>query len=294
MAERIQYPFRDHYFQTEGLRIHYVDEGSGLPILMIHGNLEWSYIYRKMIPPLVAAGYRCVAPDLMGFGLSDKPTDEATYTLQKHVQVVTALVEHLGLQGVTTVGGDWGGPISLRYAIEHKGNVRALVILGTLVRPMRLPLFFNIMFRSGAFSSILVRRLDLFRKMMYSGIGFKRPVDPRVLEQYRMPHPTAASRAGLAAFPKMIPTDLKHPNGKYIDEIDKTLAKWDVHVLVMFADKDMAFNLNEGRRIANMVPNGRFYLVRNAGHFSPEDAGEEMAERIVMFLKNEAEFDRTN
>ena len=77
MTERLQYPFKSNYEEIDGVRLHYVDEGSGPPILMVHGQPTWSYLYRKMIPPLVAAGYRCVAPDLMGFGLSDKPTDES-------------------------------------------------------------------------------------------------------------------------------------------------------------------------------------------------------------------------
>ena len=288
MTERFQFPFQENYLEIDGIRVHYVDEGTGPPILMIHGNLEWSYIYRKMIPPLVDAGYRCVAPDLMGFGLSDKPIQESAYTLQKHVQFVTALVDRLGLHQLVTLGGDWGGPISLRYAIENQDNISALVILGTEVRPMKVPLLFRTLFMSGGVSSFLIKHLDLFRRVTFSRIGFKRPVDARAMEQHKMPHPTASSRAGIASFPKMIPTNSKHPNWDYIWEIERTIAEWDLPVLVMFADKDMVFKVEEGQRIADLVPNGRFHLVHNAGHFSPEDAGEEMAERLVFFLRDEA------
>ncbi len=97
MTERFQYPFKENYEEIDGVRIHYVDEGSGPPILMVHGQPAWSYLYRKMIPPLVAAGYRCIAPDLMGFGLSDKPTDESVYTLRRHVELVTGLIGKLQL-----------------------------------------------------------------------------------------------------------------------------------------------------------------------------------------------------
>ena len=292
MAERFEYPFKENYQEIDGVRIHYVDEGSGPPIVMFHGQPTWSYLYRKMIPPLVAAGYRCVAPDLMGFGLSDKPTKESVYTLQRHVELVTGLIEKLGLQGITTVGQDWGGPIGLRYAIDHRDNVRALVILNTLVRPMKIPLFFKVMFRSSGFSSFLVRRVDLFRKMMFR-VGFKRPLDSRAREQYKMPHPKAAMRAGIAAFPKMIPIKDKHPNYEYVSEIDRTLATWDVPVLVMFSDKDIAFKVEEGQRIAKMVPNGRFQIVHNAGHYLQEDAGEEIAERMITFLRDEAKVTST-
>ena len=189
--------FEEHYEVIDGIRLHYVDEGSGPPILLVHGQPTWSYLYRKMIQPLVAAGYRCIAPDLMGFGLSDKPIDESAYTLRRHVELVTGLVDHLQIQGVTIVGQDWGGPIGLRYAIDHQDNVRSLVILNTLVRTTAVPLLFTLVFRNGGFSSFLIRKLDLFRKIAFRrGWPFRRPLEAGVLEQYRMPHPTAASPGG--------------------------------------------------------------------------------------------------
>jgi len=281
--------FEEHYEVIDGIRLHYVDEGSGPPILLVHGQPTWSYLYRKMIRPLVAAGYRCIAPDLMGFGLSDKPTDESAYTLGRHVELVTGLVEKLQLAGVTIVGQDWGGPVGLRYAIDHQDNVRSLVILNTRVKITPVPLLFTFVFRNGGFSSFLVRRLDLFRKIIFRrGWPFRRPLEAGVMEQYKMPHPTAASRAGIAAFPKMIPGNDRHPNAAYISQIDSVLRNWDVPVLVMFSDGDIAFKPTEGQRIAEMVPDGRFQVVRNAGHYLQEDAGEEIAQRMVTFLRDEA------
>ena len=281
--------FEEHYEEIDGIRLHYVDEGSGPPILLVHGQPTWSYLYRKMIRPLVAAGYRCIAPVLMGFGLSDKPTDESAYTLGRHVELVTGLVEKLQLAGVTIVGQDWGGPVGLRYAIDHQDNVRSLVILNTLVKITPVPLLFTFVFRNGGFSSFLVRRLDLFRKIIFRrGWPFRRPLEAGVMEQYKMPHPTAASRAGIAAFPKMIPGNDRHPNAAYISQIDSVLRNWDVPVLVMFSDGDIAFKPTEGQRIAEMVPDGRFQVVRNAGHYLQEDAGEEIAQRMVTFLRDEA------
>ena len=281
--------FEEHYEVIDGIRLHYVDEGSGPPILLVHGQPTWSYLYRKMIRPLVAAGYRCIAPDLMGFDLSDKPTDESAYTLGRHVELVTGLVEKLQLAGVTIVGQDWGGPVGLRYAIDHQDNVRSLVILNTLVKITPVPLLFTFVFRNGGFSSFLVRRLDLFRKIIFRrGWPFRRPLEGGVMEQYKMPHPTAASRAGIAAFPKMIPGNDRHPNAAYISQIDSVLRNWDVPVLVMFSDGDIAFKPTEGQRIAEMVPDGRFQVVRNAGHYLQEDAGEEIAQRMVTFLRDAA------
>ena len=289
MTESFQFMFGKNYEVIDGVRIHYVDEGSGPPILMVHGQPTWSYLYRKMILPLVAAGYRCIALDLMGFGLSDKPTDESVYTLRRHVELVTGLIGKLQLKGITIVGQDWGGPIGLRYAIDHQDNVRALIILNTMVKTIPIPLLFRLVLRSGGLSSFLIRRMDLFRKVAFrQGWTFRRPIENGVLEQYKMPHPTPASRAGIAAFPKMIPGNDLHPNAKYISEIESTLREWDIPVLVMFSDRDIAFKVGEGRRIAEMVPNGRFEIVRDAGHYLQEDAGEEIAERMVTFLRDEA------
>ena len=310
MSARFQYPFKDCYATIDGVRLHYLDEGQGPVIWLMHGNTTWSYLYRKMIPPLVRAGYRCFVPDLMGFGLSDKPEDEKAYSLQRHVLQMTQLIEHLGLRELTVVGQDWGGPITLRYAIKHKDNIRALALLDTFIerfpangrerrevdiitRP--LPPGFTFLFKGGAYSSFLVRRLDFFRKFVWMkwrtgnpsillGAGFRRPVDPRAMENYLMPHDTPAKRAGLAAFPKMIPNRADHPNAEYIDEIRRELATWDVPVTVIWADGDMAWKPDEGARIAQLVPDGEFYLVRNAGHFLQEDAGEEVASRLIRFL----------
>ena len=289
MTERFEFPFKENYIEVDGIRLHYVDDGSGPPILMMHGQPTWSYLYRKMIPPLVAAGYRCVAPDLMDFGLSDKPAKESDYNLSRHEGLITGLVEKLGLEAVTIVGQDWGRPISLRYAIDHQSNIKALAILNTLVTIMPMPLFFKIMFRSGGFSSFLSKRLDLFRKMSFGGkLLIKRPLDARAKEQYMMPHKDISTRSGIAAFPKMIPPNERHENAQYIKDIDDTLRLWDIPVLVMFSDKDMAFKVAEGQRIAAMVPNGRFHVIENAGHFLQEDAGEDIADRMVTFLRDEA------
>ena len=310
MNQRFEYPFQSHYTTVDGVRLHYLDEGQGPVIWLMHGNTTWSYLYRKMIPVLVEAGYRCFVPDLMGFGLSDNPEDEAAYSLQKHVALMTGLIRQLDLRDIVTVGQDWGGPITLRYAIEHKDNVRALVILNTFIerfpaneneRKERgiitgpLPPGFSLLFKGGAYSSILVRHLDLFRKFVWMkwrtgnpsrllGSGFRRPVDPRAMENYLSIHDKPGKRAGLASFPKLIPNHADHPNAAYVDQIRKELEHWEVPVQVIWSDGDMAWKPDEGARIARLVPDGAFHLVHNAGHFLQEDAGREIAEQIIHFL----------
>ena len=282
--EETALPFAGRHHEIDGLRIHCVDEGRGRPLLLLHGNPTWSYLYRRMIPPFVEAGYRCVAPDLMGFGLSDKPEDEGAYSLERHVRIVTELVDRLGLVDVVSVGHDWGGPIGLAWAIRNRDHVRALVLLDTFVAPVeRLPRVFRALFRQGRLSSFLVRRLDLFRAAAF-GFGFRRRLDHEAAEMYRMPHPDAASRAGISAFPKMIPTDDDHPNAPALREIEDALREWDVPALVVWADRDVAFPVEAGRKVADTLVDGRFHVVERAGHFLQEDAGEEIAERTIAFL----------
>jgi pimeloyl-ACP methyl ester carboxylesterase len=307
-----EYPFESHYATVGGVKLHYLDEGHGPVIWLMHGNTSWSYLYRKMIPLLVNAGYRCFVPDLMGFGLSDKPNDESSYSLQRHISLMSGLIKQLELMDMVVVGHDWGGPISLRYAIEHKDNIRALVILNTFIERFPanererkqqgiitgpLPSGFTFLFKGGAYSSFIVRYLDVFRKFVWLkwrtgnpskllGSGFRRPVNPRAIENYLKIHDKPAKRSGLVTFPKMIPNSANHPDAKYVDQIREELEHWNIPVQVIWADGDMAWKPDEGARIAQLVPNGYFYLVSNAGHFLQEDAGEEVAEQIIKFLKD--------
>lgn len=310
MPGQFEYPFQSRYATVDGVRLHYLDEGAGPVVWLMHGMPMWSYVWRKLIPPLVAAEYRVFAPDLMGFGLSDKPEEEKAHTLQRHVALMTGLIKQLGLKDIIVAGQDWGGPIALRYAIEHKTNVRALVVFNTFVerfpqnrreRQARdiitcpLPGVYTFLFKNGAFSSFVTRRLDIFRSFVWLkwktgnpskalGAGFRRPVDPRAMAEYRMPHNAASKRAGIAAFAKLIPDHAGHPNAGYIDAIRKEITGWQIPLLVIWPDGDMAWKPDEGERIAGLIPDSEFYLVRNAGHYQQEDAGEEVASRVIRFL----------
>lgn len=307
---RFEYPFQSRYATVEGVRLHYLDEGNGPVIWLMHGMPMWSYVWRKIIPPLVAAGYRCFVPDLMGFGLSDKPENEQEHTLQRHVVLMTGLIKQLGLKDMIIAGQDWGGPIALRYAIENKSSVQALIVFNTFVerfphnqRERRardiitcpLPRIYTFLFKNGAFSSFVARRLDVFRAFVWMkwrrgnpskllGAGFRRPVDERAMQEYRMPHDNAAKRAGIAAFAKLIPDHADHPNTVYVDDIRRQLTGWRIPMLVIWPDGDMAWKPDEGQRIAGLVPESEFYLVRNAGHYQQEDAAEDIAMRMIGFL----------
>jgi len=312
MEDRFEYPFKSKYLSINNRKIHFIDEGTGPVIWMMHGMPMWSYVYRKLIPPLVKAGYRCLAPDLMGFGLSDKPKDESEHTLKTHVSMMTELINQLGLKNITTVGQDWGGPISLRYAIENKNNISNIILLNTFIErfPVNqkerknkniitgpLPKIYEFLFKNGKFSSFLVKNLDVFRKFVWLkwktgnpskslGAGFRRAVDPRAMENYLQPHYKPENRAGIAAFAKLIPNHKNHPNANYIDQIKHELEKWDIPSLIIFPDGDMAWKPDEGKNIAKTLINSEFHIIENTGHYIQEDAGDKVAELIIQFMKN--------
>ena len=313
MNNRFEFPFKENYQTIDGVRLHYVDEGEereNRPVIcFLHGMPMWSYVYRKLIPPLIEAGYRCIAPDMMGFGLSDIPFEESEHTLQKHVDLIEKLFLHLELKNVVIVGQDWGGPIGLRYAIENKSNIAGIVLLNTFIQRFPknqserkregiitgpLPKVYEILFKTGRLSSFLVNRLDVFRSFVWMkwrtgnlskalGAGFRRAVNPLAMEQYRAPNDKAGTRAAIAAFAKAIPNHPQHENAAYIDEIRSTLETWDVPATVIFPDGDMAWKPEEGEQIAKILK-ADFHLIKNAGHYLQEDAGEEVAEKLLMFL----------
>jgi len=310
MDYRYEYPFQSRYATIDGIRLHYLDEGEGPVIWLMHGNTSWSYLYRKMIPRLVKAGFRCFVPDLMGFGLSDIPTKASAYSLSRHISLMSSLIHQLQLKNIVPVGQDWGGPISLRYAIEHPDNIRALVVLNTFIerfpasrreRAKRgiitscLPPGFSLLFKNGIVSQFLIKRMDVFRKFVWLrwrkgnpskrlGAGFRRPVDPRVMENYLHIHNLPQKRTSLACFADMIPNNVNHPNSDCIDDIRNALSQWQIPAQVIWSDGDLAWKVEEGENIARIIPNAQFYLVKNAGHFLQEDAGEEIADVIINFL----------
>jgi len=312
MNNRYEYPFKSNYLTINNIKIHYIDEGEGPVIWMMHGMPMWSYVYRKLIPPLVDAGFRCIVPDLMGFGLSEKPKNEKVHTLKTHVAMMTELINKLELKNITIVGQDWGGPISLRYAIENKSNIAGIILLNTFIERFPsnkkernqhniitgpLPKIYEILFKNGKFSTYLVTKLDIFRKFVWLkwktgnpskalGAGFRRPVDPRVMENYFKPHNEPETRYGIAAFAKLIPNHKEHPNANYIAQIKKELKQWNLPSLVIFPDGDMAWKPEEGKKIANVLSDSDFHLINNTGHYIQEDAGAEVAQLIILFMKS--------
>lgn len=276
------YAFAPHYLELEddlsGLRLHYVEEGGGTPILLLHGEPTWSYLYRNMIPLLARSG-RVVAPDLIGFGRSDKVTEIGWYSYDRHVGSIVQLVERLDLSGITLVVQDWGGPIGLRVAVEHRERFDRLVILNTgIFRPgPNWPTPGFLQWRSFAESNP-----DLPIGFLIQG-GTATELAEDVIAAYEAPFPDAASKAGAAALPLLVPLDEDDPGAREMIGVADHLTRWEGPVLVAFSDKDPIFPQSAGERLAERIPGARFVPIEGASHFLQEDQGEAIAAHIAAF-----------
>jgi haloalkane dehalogenase len=277
------YPFAPRYVELtgelDGLRMHHVDEGDGDPIVLLHGEPTWSYLYRKMIPRLGHAG-RVLAPDLIGFGRSDKVTDADWYTYEHHVDSIRQFLERLELERVTLVVQDWGGPIGLRVATSCPGRFARLVILNTgLFNPSRGPTPAWMMFKE-----FVEANSDLPISMLIQGATATNLSDD-VLRGYEAPFPTAGSKAGAVAFPRLVPVAPDGAGAAAMLEAREALNRWEKPTLVAFSDSDPIFPAASGRRWVERIPGAvGFELIEGASHFLQEDKGEEVAAAILRFL----------
>jgi haloalkane dehalogenase len=276
------YDYEPHYSDVEGLRMHYADEGQGDPVVLFHGEPTWAYLYRKMIP-ILAERSRVVAPDYLGFGRSDKPTDRAFYTFDRHVSSVSRLLQQLDLWRITVVVQDWGGPIGLRFAVENPERVAHLVVLNTgLFSPSDrwpTPGFLN--WRNFA------ERVGLDLP-----VGFviqsatSNEVPPEVLAGYEAPFPVREAKTGAAMFPLLVPISADDPGAAAMLETRDELSRWDKPALVYFSDSDPVFPPGAAKAMARLIPTaGEPELLSGASHFLQEDKGEEIARRILRFLE---------
>ncbi len=273
------YDFDPHWLDQDGLRMHYLDEGSGDPVLCLHGEPTWSFLYRKMIPGLARVA-RVVAPDYFGFGRSDKPTDGGWYSYDRHYGSILRLVEELDLRRLTLVVQDWGGPIGLRLAAEQPERVDRLVIMNTGVGGGRAPSETWLRFREVVRS--LGGQLDIARLV---GAGCARGLSDDAVAGYEAPFPTPESKAGAVAFPEHVPTEPEHPNTAPMLAVREAMSQWEKPALVLFGDSDPIFAPSVAESISRLIPGALpAETIANAGHFVQEDAGEEAAERIVRFL----------
>jgi haloalkane dehalogenase len=261
--------------------MHYVDEGpsGGDTLLLLHGEPTWSFLYRKVIAA-IGDRARCIAPDYFGFGRSDKSVDRDFYTYDRHCESVTALVDHLDLTWVTVVMQDWGGPIGMRLAVEHPDRFARMVVLNTGIFSGRPPSDAWLQFRA------FMRRVGTdIRPGQLIDVTCGNTLDPEVIAAYDAPFPTPESKAGVAMFPELVPTEPNHPSARKMLEVREALAAWNRPALVLFSDSDPIFTPQAAHRMAERIAGaGPAEFIRGAGHFLQEERGQEIGERIVRFL----------
>jgi haloalkane dehalogenase len=274
------YSFEPHYVEQDGLRMHYVDEGEGDPVLLLHGEPTWAYLYRRVIPQLTGAA-RAVAPDYFGFGRSDKPVDRDWYSYDRHSASLARFVDELDLRDATVVMQDWGGPLGFRLAVERSDRVARLVVLNTGLYSGRPPGETWLRFRD------LVRRTGTdFRAGQLIRITCTSELTDDVVAAYDAPFPTPESKTGILMFPEQVPTEPDHPSAQAMLDVREQLRSWTKPALVFFSDSDPIFSPRVAERFAELIPGAELQPpVAGAGHFLQEDAGEEVGQRIAAWLQ---------
>lgn len=270
------YGYEPHYREVDGLRLHHIDEGSGPTVLCFHGEPDWSYLYRHMLEALVASGHRVVCPDLVGFGRSDKPTDQDWYTYERHVEVATRHLAQIDLQDVTVVVQDWGGPIGLRWAVEHAGQVGRLVVMNTGLFTGRVSKGFL------AWRAFAERTPDLpIGLIMQSATTTE--LSPEVIAAYEAPFPTAESKAGAQRFPLLVPLTEEDPGAAEMRAVREALRRWDKPALVAFSDGDPVFPFPQaGEQFTSLIPSaGEQVRIAGAAHFLQEDRGPQIVDAML-------------
>jgi haloalkane dehalogenase len=272
------FDFQPNYLDQDGLRMHYLDEGEGDPVLLLHGEPTWSFLYRKMIPPLARVA-RCIAPDYFGFGRSDKPTERAWYSYERHVASIARLADHLDLRRITLVVQDWGGPVGFRFAVENPERVSKIVVMNTGIGgggPNEEGLRFQSFMRRVGTEIVAGQLIRL---------SLVQPTTDEIIAAYDAPFPVPESRIGIVQFPELVATSADHPSAPAMLVVRDRLREFDRPALVLFGDSDPIFSRRAAEVMAELLPNAELDPpVEGAGHFLQEDRGEHLGERIAAWL----------
>jgi haloalkane dehalogenase len=279
------FPFQPHYREIRGFRVHYLDEGpaQAQPVLLMHGEPSWSYLYRKMIPILVAAGHRCIAPDLIGFGKSDKLAHRAGYSYQFHVDVINGLVRGLDLHDVTLFGQDWGGLIGIRVLTDNLDRFVRLVAANT-----GLPT------GDHKASDGFMRWLNYSQTVAnfhVGGIvkgGCVTKLSAESIAAYDAPFPSDAYKEGPRMFPNLVPITPDNPASEANRKAWQILQQWTGKALTLFSDQD-AVTAGGDKPFQKLLPGAKdqpHETIEGAGHFLQEDKGAEVAQKMVAWLQS--------
>ena len=299
------YPFAPHYAEIEGYRVHYLDEGprDGKLVLLMHGQPSWSYLYRHMIPLLTAEGYRVIAPDLVGFGKSDKPLKRSDHSYQMHIDVMSEFARQLDLQNATMFAQDWGGLIGLRMVAEDPDRYDRIMISNTGLPAaggvqgwLGYPMIRFQVWREGKPDEIADNGEFRFTRWiawamhsenfdlptLFQG-ATSRDLTEQELAGYAAPFPNEEYRAATRNFPYMVPSQLRQ-NQRVMDDV---FAKWDKPFLTAFGDSDAVTAVGE-QIWQDVVPGAQgqpHELIVGGNHFIQEDKPEELVRRLVAFIE---------
>jgi len=266
------------------LRLHYIDEGpkDAIPILLLHGEPSWSYLYRKMIPPLKKAGYRVIAPDLIGFGKSDKPASVDDYTYQRHVDWLRCAIKNLQLKSIIVFGQDWGGLLGLRLVAEEPDLFDRVIAANT-----GLPTGDEKVSKGFRTWLEFCRNTPEFSVGLIVSRGCVNTLTPEIIHAYDAPFPDETYKASARKFPFLVPITSDNAASKANREAWQVLTNWRKPFLCLFSDNDPITRGGE-KPFQQLIPGAKgqpHTTIMNAGHFLQEDKGEEIATLIIRWLQ---------
>ena len=278
------YPFDSHFFNLSPYKYHYIDEGEGEVLLFLHGNPTWSFYYRNLIQNFQSK-YRCIAPDHIGCGFSDKPQDY-NYTLSTHIDNLEQLVDSLGLKNITLVMHDWGGSIGMGLAVRQPKLIKRLVLFNTaaflsLNIPFRIELC-----RKPVIGLLAIRCFNMFvRGVLRFGIKHKDVLTEQVRAGYLLPYNTFKNRIGNLRFVQDIPMDSSVQSYSVLENIEKNLKQFsELPILITWGGKDFCFNGEFLDKWCEVFPSAEIHIIASAGHLVVEDSTKEVIEWMRVFL----------
>lgn len=280
------YPFESRFAELGPHRLHYIDEGQGETLLMLHGNPTWSFYYRNLVKGL-RSQFRCVVPDHMGCGLSDKPQDY-NYTLSQHIDNLAKLVDHLDLDNITLVVHDWGGAIGMGFAVRYPDKIKRLVFFNTAAfLTDRIPFSINLC-RKPIIGPLAILRFNLFARL---GTAWASKIPGRmrgpVRQGYLAPYNSPQNRIANLRFVQDIPMAPNVPSYPVVEHIESQLGYFrDRPTLIIWGMRDFCFNDYFLGRWKKYFPNAEVHEVEQAGHYIVEDADEQIIPWMIQFLKN--------
>lgn len=279
------FPFTPHYHSLDSFTMHYVDEGSGDPVVMLHGDPTWGYLYRNFIPSL-SQHYRCVVPDHMGMGKSDVPQDRSLYTLHHHIAHLESLLLRLDLYSITLVLHDWGGPVGLGFATRYPQRIKRLVILNTWAfAPWPTPPLPRLteIIRSEKGESFVLKRNGYLEPALVGTTHYTKNLTPMVIEAYRAPFPTPESRLAMLCWSRDIPVQEADTSYAEMKRIEQGLFQFTkTPIILIWGMQDPVLSPSVLRLWQHLYPHATTHEIEDASHFLQEDAPE----RVVGYIQN--------